>query len=157
MQRIARLDHVSPEIQNAFVSIWIESKMLPLRVGNRPVLAKALRVLMPGASVITPLTLYRGAIQQERRYRRYGFCWSTDLAVARKFAANWAQPMPASYTDLPTLGVILQTEAPPEAILLVRQPEDYYDEGEVVVDPFALNVVKVVERLNAEQAKRSDR
>lgn len=41
MQRVAKFDRVSPAIQNAFVSIWIESKMLPLRVGNRPVLAKA--------------------------------------------------------------------------------------------------------------------
>ena len=31
MQRIAKFERVSPEIQNAFVSIWIESKMLPLR------------------------------------------------------------------------------------------------------------------------------
>jgi hypothetical protein len=38
------LERVSPEIEDAFISIWVESKMLPLRVGNRPVLVKALRV-----------------------------------------------------------------------------------------------------------------
>ena len=153
MQRVAKFERVSPEIQDAFVSIWIESKMLPLRVGNRPVLAEALRVLMPGASVTSPMTLYRGASHHERRYRRYGFSWTTDLAWARKFAANWAQPVPAltGMTGPAYGGVVLQTEAPPEAILLVRPPEGYYDEGEVVVDPFALNAVKVVERLNAEQ------
>jgi hypothetical protein len=43
--------------------------------------------------------------------------------------------------------VILEPLAPPEAILLVRQPEDYYDEGEIVVDPFRLGRVTVAERL----------
>jgi hypothetical protein len=39
--------------------------------------------------------------------------------------------------------------APPEAILLIRQPQDYYDEGEVVVDPFRLGQIKLVERFRA--------
>jgi hypothetical protein len=59
-------------------------------------------------------------------------------------------------------GVILQTLAPPEAIMLIRKPEDYlrgkltaegttwepaFDESEVVVDPFRLGKIKVMERL----------
>lgn len=107
---------------------------------------------MPGASVISPLTLYRGTSYYERRYRRYGFSWTTDLVWARKFAKNWAKPVP-TLTDMtgPAWGgVVMQTEAPPEAILLVRPPEGYYDEGEVVVDPFTLNTVKVAECLNEE-------
>jgi hypothetical protein len=44
---------------------------------------------------------------------------------------------------------------PREAVLLIRKPGDYYirkpgdyyDEGEVVVDPFRLGRIKVVERL----------
>jgi hypothetical protein len=32
-------------------------------------------------------------------------------------------------------------------MLLIRQPEDYYDEGEVVVDPFRLGKIRLVERL----------
>jgi hypothetical protein len=44
--------------------------------------------------------------------------------------------------------VLLRTVAPAEAILLIREPSpDYYDEGEVVVDPFRLGGVKLVERL----------
>jgi hypothetical protein len=35
-------------------------------------------------------------------------------------------------------GVIVQTLAPPEAILLIRKPEKYYDEEEVIVGPFRL-------------------
>jgi hypothetical protein len=42
MIKVARLPRVTPEIQAAFLGIWIESKMLPLRVGNRRVLANAL-------------------------------------------------------------------------------------------------------------------
>jgi hypothetical protein len=42
---------------------------------------------------------------------------------------------------------VLKTVVPPDAVLLTRQPEDYYDEGEVVVDPFRLGRVDVVERI----------
>jgi hypothetical protein len=38
--------------------------------------------------------------------------------------------------------------APPEAILLVREPEDFYDEGEVIVDPYELGRVSCVDRLS---------
>jgi hypothetical protein len=147
MRRIARLDSVSPDVQAAFIPIWVESKMLALRVGNRPVLAKALRVLLPGAAITTPLTLYRGAGAHERRRRLYGFSWTTDAAVARTFAEHWARPIRPPYSGPAPAGVILRTVAPPEAVLLMRQPEDYYDEGEVVVDPFRLGKVTVVERL----------
>ena len=34
-----------------------------------------------------------------------------------------------------------------EAILLIRKPEKYYDEEEVIVDPFRLGKNKVIERL----------
>jgi hypothetical protein len=33
-------------------------------------------------------------------------------------------------------GAVLRTVAPASAILLVRKREDYYDEDEVVVDPY---------------------
>jgi hypothetical protein len=143
MAKVAKLPSVSPEIQCAFLNIWIESKMLPLRVGHRPIMAAALRVLMPGGHLDSPLTLYRGANISERRLRIYGFSWTTDIAMARTFAEHWSQDgLSAEFQ-----GVVLQTEAPPEAVLLIRQPEDYYDEGEVVVDPFRLGNIEVVERI----------
>jgi hypothetical protein len=144
MVKVARLPSVTPEIREAFIPIWIESKMLPLSVGNRRVMAAALRVLMPGNYSGPPLTLYRGAGSLERRRRLYGFSWTTDIACARKFAEHWAQPVPGS--SWKSEGVLMTTPAPPEAILLVRQPEDYYDEGEVVVDPFRLGKIEVIER-----------
>jgi hypothetical protein len=62
--------------------------------------------------------------------------------VARRFAQNWVhQPAGRAAHDWTSEGVLLKTVAPPEAILLVRQPEDYYDESEVVVDPFRLGSI----------------
>ena len=141
MAKVAKLPKVSREIQKAFLPIWIESKMLPLAIRNRRALANALRVLMPATYKGKPLKLYRGAISTERRRRIYGFSWTTDAAVALKFAVHWAHP------EFKTEDVLLETLAPPEAILLIRKPEDYYDEGEVVVDPFRLGKVKLVERI----------
>ena len=48
MMKVARLEKVTSEIQAAFVPIWVEHKRLPCTVGDRSIMAKALRVLMPG-------------------------------------------------------------------------------------------------------------
>jgi hypothetical protein len=140
---VAKLPRVGVDIQAAFVPIWIEHKMLALTIGDRGVLARALRLLLPGGYSGPPLTLYRGTSNHERRRRLYGFSWTTDATIAQRFAKHWAQPVEGAYCE----GVVLQTMAPPEAILLVRQPEDHYDEDEVVVDPYQLSRVKVIERL----------
>jgi hypothetical protein len=145
MAKVARLPRVSKEIQAAFVPIWIEFKMLPLRVGHRPTLAAALRVLLPGGHSGRPLELYRGANIHERRRMLYGFSWSTEIATARLFAEHWSQSMTGDRDAFQ--GVVLKTMAPPDAVLLVRQPEKYFDEGEVVVDPFRLGKVEIVERI----------
>jgi hypothetical protein len=138
MMRIAKLPAVSAEIQAAFLNVWAGSKMLPLRVGDRPVLARALRILMPGDYRGTAFQIYRGASWQERRRRRYGFSWTRHREVARRFADHWE----------PTFGgVVLETLAQPDAVLLLREDENYYDEGEIVIDPFRLGKVTVVERL----------
>lgn len=48
MRKVAREVHtVSPEIRSTFLNVWIESKMLPLRVGNHRALCDAARVLLP--------------------------------------------------------------------------------------------------------------
>jgi hypothetical protein len=141
MAKVARLPAVSRDIQEAFLPIWVEHKALPLWVGNRRVLANALRVLMRSDYTGPSLTLYRGANGGERRRRLYSFSWTTDQATAREFAERHVHP------EFQSEGVVLRAVVPAEAILLVRKPEDYYDEGEVVVDPFGIGRVKVVERL----------
>jgi hypothetical protein len=61
MRRVSRLDHVSDEIRDAFLRIWIQSKDFALEVGERKTMAAALKVLLrtspkPKGS----LELYRG-------------------------------------------------------------------------------------------------
>lgn len=136
MLKVARLPVVSEEIQTAFLSIWIESKGLPLRVGSRPIMARALHVLMPPVALTEPLTLYRGTTGQERTRRLYGFSWTTDEEIAARFAEHARRSQSG--------GVILKTVAAPGTVHLRREPEDYYDEGEVVVDPYRLGRVEVV-------------
>lgn len=136
-RRVVRLSVMSPQIQQAFLEIWIASNTLPLRVGSRRVLAGALRLLLPGGYYGEPLVLFRGAGGMEGIKRSYGFSWTTDRTIARKFAERWRDPN----------GVVFETLAPPNAVLLIRKPENHYDEGEVVVDPFRLKRVRVVERL----------
>ena len=86
-------------------------------------LANALRVLMRSNYIGPPLTLYRGTSGGERRRRLYSFSWTTDRAVARKFAEGKVHP------EFQLEGVVLQAVVPAEAILLVRKPEDYYDDA----------------------------
>jgi hypothetical protein len=148
MAKVAKLSRVSPEIRDAFVPVWVQHKMLPLFVGHRPTMAAALRVLMPSSYSGPPLTIYRGTHTGERRRRLYGFSWTTDMATARSFAKNWSRPELGNFRGLVNpQGLVLKTLAPPEAVLLMRQPEDYYDETEVVVDPFRLRNIDVVERV----------
>jgi hypothetical protein len=136
LKKVARLSSVSDEIKAAFLNVWIETKMLPLYVGDRRVLVDALRVLLPVAPQDKPMHLFRGTSVRERRHRIYGFSWTTRLDIARRFAEHWQS------TGLG--GVVLETTAPADAILLVREDEAYYDEGEIVVDPFRLISVKAI-------------
>jgi hypothetical protein len=153
MAKVARLPGVSRDIQDAFLPIWIEHKMLPLRVGHRPTLAKALRVLMYADYTGPPLTLYRGAASSERRRRLYGFSWTTDMATARQFAEHWR-----SNKLHDGGGVVLQAVVPAKAILLIPPTgiistwsesrgdwEDGYRESEVIVDPYGIEKVKVID------------
>jgi hypothetical protein len=139
MRLVGRRDHVSDRIKGVFLPIWIEHKNLPLTVGHRPTMAKALRVLMPRNYSGPALPLYRGTTAGERRRHLYGFSWTARLEIARdKFAEQRSHSSDA---------VVLETLAPPEAILHVRRERDYFDEDEVVVDPFRLGQVKVLARL----------
>lgn len=161
MRRVGKLPAISDAIRAAFLNVWVESKRLPLRVGNRRVLADALRLLMPGGYAGAPLRLYRGANWQERRRHRYGFSWTQQRETAHGFAEHWAHMPPVAYPLVAKYGldpkeiarhwggggVVLETVAPAEAVLLVREKEGYYDEEEVVVDPFSLGPITVAERL----------
>ncbi|MGX9178607.1 hypothetical protein [Mesorhizobium sp. BHbdii] len=140
LRRIVQANEVAnPKIAAAFLEIWIQSKQLAYRIGNRALTASALRLLMPRAYSGGPLTLYRGTRQSERTRRIYGFSWTTDKETARGFALHWS--------DVLGDGVILETTVPAEAVFVLRADESYYDEREAIVDPYRLGDVKVAERL----------
>jgi hypothetical protein len=153
MMRTAKLSTVDADIRSAFLEVWVESKMLPNKVGDNRALARALRILMPGDYRGAPIKLYRGAEWRERCRHSYGFSWTRHKAMSRGFAEHWqeasrnlkARGIPQNRFNE---GVVLGAVAPAEAILLIRDDEDYYDEGEIVVDPFKLPSVTVVERLS---------
>ena len=163
MRGVARLAGVSEDIRRAFLNVYVEHKGLPRTVGNRAVMVKALRVLMPRGYQGAPLRLYRGTDADERRCGCYGFSWTTRREMAREFAENrrmWSQTSESNGKTRTTFdgsAVVLETVAPAEAILLVREPGtgryDYtngdFDEDEVIVDPCNLGQVKVIERLKA--------
>jgi hypothetical protein len=102
---------------------------------------------LPGGYAGAALTLYRGGRDHERSRRIYGFSWTTDIVIAHRFAEHWAHPR------LTGTGVLLETQAPPGAVLLTREPEDYYDEGEVVVDPYRLGKIKLIEIMRSEERR----
>jgi len=140
MKDVAKLPRVPNEIKSAFLEIWIQHKHLPLKVGKRRVMASALKVLLPTSNATKPMRLYRGTTAQERR-RLYGFSWTQEPDIARNFAKRFAGFCDAGGA------VVLETIAPAKAIMLIRKKERYYDEGEVIVDPYNLRSIKCIERL----------
>ena len=103
-------------------------------------MARALKVLLPTSNATKPIRLYR-ATAQERRRRLYGFSWTQELDIARNFAKRRAGFCEAGG------GVVLETIAPANAIMLIREKEGYYEEGEVIVDPYNLRSIRCIERL----------
>ncbi|WP_267427801.1 hypothetical protein [Methylobacterium sp. GC_Met_2] len=102
-------------------------------------MARALHVLMPPIGLGEPLLLYRGTTASERSRRVYGFSWSTRREIAQRFAEQASVASGGA--------VLLETLAPPSTVHLNREDEGYYGGGEVVVDPYKLAAVRVVERL----------
>lgn len=141
MRQVGTLPAVSPEIRTAFLNVWIEAKHLPLTVGHRPTMARALHVLMPPIPLNEALTLFRGTSAFERSRRSYGFSWTTRREIAEQFAEQ------ARLSE--SGAVLLETRAEPGAVHLRREDEGYYDEAEIVVDPYRLGKVRVVARYDA--------
>lgn len=148
---ISGLASVSTNIRSAFLEIWVENKSLSIHIDNRRLLVKALRVLFPCDYDGPPLSLFRGTRRFERRRRRYGFSWTTKIEVARSFAdehsakVKEATAVGLTHFDYPgNEGIILEAVAPAAAIMLMREGENYYDEGEVVVDPFGLGKISTL-------------
>jgi hypothetical protein len=106
---IARsVSKVTPEIQAAFQQIWIETNGLNKSCDDHRTLCEALRILTPKYKG-SELPLYRGASGLERRRRRYGISWTSNLSAAEEFAEG--------YRVWPGGSVVLETIATPAAII----------------------------------------
>jgi hypothetical protein len=94
---------------------------------DRRVLASGLRVLLPRNHHGTPLRVYRGTQVRERRLGTYGFFSTTKRAVAQRYCDGlneWVRVERRRTGSINPLdrGVVIETIAPPQAILLVRTP-----------------------------------
>ena len=136
MKGAARLSAVSLEIQAEFMKAWIKYTVLVECCGDRRLVADALQVLMPPKYAGKPLRLFRGADLAEWVEGTYGYSWTTRLEIAKGFAKDGL----GRYRQI---GAVLTTIAPPEAIFRVLEGGE---EAEVVVDPFGLGKVSVIER-----------
>ena len=145
MKLAARLQGTTDEIRNEFLSVWIMAKGLSSFGTDRWALAYALRVLLPRQSQ-TQLRIYRGTSFNERRKHIYGFSWTAQADVARRFAER--------LREFEDGAVVLETVASTQAILQrIDGTGTSFDESEVIVDPFKLRSVRVMERL-AQKPKR---
>jgi hypothetical protein len=151
------ITEVTPDIQQAFLQIWVETKMLNLRVDDNRALCRALRILLPPYKG-EALRLYRGAGALERRRAAYGISWTSNLSMAEQFAE--------SYRVMNAGSVVLATVAPPGAIIsAVEYPPpmteeetaelglpptakivEWHEEAEYLVDRRMLGPVSVLRR-----------
>ena len=159
MRKVVReVRAVSPQIRSAFQAVWIESKMLPLHVGNHRALCNAARLLLPKYSG-PPVRLFRGAGAAERRRRIYGLSWSADIDCATRFADGrrvWDGGSVLFETLAASEAIICKITYPPpltqkEIKALKRKYpritiDEFHEEQEYLVDRRYLNVVKVVRR-----------
>lgn len=164
MRKVAReVRAVSPAIQSAFQRVWIESKMLPLSVGDHRALCDAARLLLPKYSG-PAIRLFRGAGAAERRRRIFGLSWSANVETAERFARERRVMDGGS--------VLLETLATPEAIICeINYPrpltqneikecrrvclevviDEFHEEREYVVDRRYLKAVSVMRRYEQSQ------
>ena len=150
LRKVAKeVREVSANIQSAFLNVWIESRMLPLRVVDHRALCVSARVLLPPYRG-PALRLFRGASAKERRSHIYGLSWSADRAAGERFAIG--------FQDWDGGGVLLETIAPPEAIICAvsEAAGGYYDEKEYVVDRRHLKAVKLVGRYPKDSTSKFD-
>jgi len=140
-RRVALLTQVAPELQVAFLKLWMEAgDSIRSNVTDDIVLLNALRVLLPRYNGPS-MRLYRGDSALNRRRRTYGVSWSSEAAVADHFAKGlWRTSRGGS--------VVLRAEATQEAIISAFHSAgpDRFAEAEFLVDRRLLKKVSVIRR-----------
>jgi hypothetical protein len=139
MRAVARLNSVPNEAQDFFLQVHLRFGDKLRQECTRDLwLLRGYRVLMPPYNG-SGITLYRGEQADNRQRRTYGMPWTTTRDVADNYARR-AQGHVSG-------GVLLETMAPPEAIICaVPRNSDRYGEHEYLVDRRKLGQVKVLAR-----------
>lgn len=129
---------VPAEIQEAFLSMYVQRKQLAFQIDNPAALIRLLRTFLPTNYSGPALDVYRGASRREMLTGRYGVSWTTDPSVAEDFAIQSKRSGPA---------VVFRATAAPAAVLLVRPNLGSYDESEVILDPSKLDNITAIQTL----------
>jgi hypothetical protein len=140
-KQIARLSPPSRRFQKAIINILAEcGDSLRQEIGDDLLLCDALRVLLPPYKGPAPLRLYRGEPAVNRKRRTYGASWSRDRVAAECFARDGFQRAAKGGT------VLLETDAPAQAIVAFIDGTRFKCEEEVIIDRRCLNSVRVLAR-----------
>ena len=165
VDRHLRSVRIRPEIQQAFMDIWVKL-ILPAFVRDRQTLRNAAWILLPpyrGPAV----RLYRGAGACERRHHSYGMSWTTDATAAERFALvrqqqHWNGGSVVLETLAPAAAIICAVdyqkpftvetlnrhcpELSPQEIQEFVDDPGFHNEREYIVDSRRLGAVNVIRR-----------
>jgi hypothetical protein len=140
-RRVAReAKRVPMSTRRAFLFTWFShGDHWRCEIGDDLLLADALRAQLPPYRGTKPVELYRGDSAYNRRRRTYGPCWSRSRFIAQQHAEQWCAYCPAG-------SVLLQTLAPPSAIICAPATRTYSNEQEYIVDRRRLRRVTLLQR-----------
>jgi hypothetical protein len=129
---------VTFEIREAFHSLWIEKgHFIREKMNDDKKLVELLKTLFP-TYIGDGMFLYRGENIQRYKSNKIGFCWTTNIDVARKFASG--------LNAYKSGGFLLCAKVEASEILAGIHPHSIYlEENEVTVNPFHIKNIKVLE------------
>jgi hypothetical protein len=139
-ERLSRLPDVEDSFRENFHARIVESGFhFRESVQDQTMVIRAFRDLLPPYSGPSQ-KLYRGEIASKHERRDYGFSWTPLLRVAQRLFVERRQILNGEP------GILLETIAPPEAIIAAPHPHSIYiGEYEYIVDPAALQEIRVIE------------
>ena len=139
-ERLSRLPDVDDSFRENFHARIVESGFhFRESVQDQTMVIRAFRDLLPPYSGPSQ-KLYRGEIASKHERRDYGFSWTPLLRVAQRLFVERRQILNGEP------GILLETIAPPEAIIAAPHPHSIYiGEYEYIVDPAALQEIRVIE------------
>lgn len=137
MKHVLQPGFVTPELQKAFHTKWIESgHFIRAKLGDDKTLSQLLAICMPKYEG-HGLTVFRGENEHRFNSGHIGFCWTENRESAEMFARG--------LNACRGQGFLLQAYAKPEAIF--SGPNDhsrYLGEHEVTLNPSLLSDIQII-------------